>query len=355
MVQIVKNWCRHYFSNTETNILWLFILFVVMAFAFFGKMLAPVLASIVITYLLQWFVTRLEHYRCPHVLAVVIVYVLFLSAVVIAIVGLLPLLWRQLSNLVNELPVLVVRGQTLLMRLPEYYPSYISFHELQQLISDFKIELGRFGQFLLSASVFLIPNVIAVVLYFVLVPLLVYFFLMDRQRIMQWLMQYLPNERRLITQVWDEVHTQIGNYVRGKVAEMLIVWLVTYVAFALFGLQYAMLLSLLVGVSVIVPYIGAVVVTVPVLIVGFLQWGWSTNYFYLIAVYTLIITLDGNVLVPFLFSEAVSLHPVAIIIAILVFGGLWGFWGIFFAIPLATVVKALLNAFSNVKVIESKV
>ena len=59
--------------------------------------------------------------------------------------------------------------------------------------------------------------------------------------------------------------------------------------------------------------------------------------------YFIIQFLDGNVLVPILFSEAVNLHPLAIIVAILVFGGLWGFWGVFFAIPLATLVKALIN------------
>jgi len=54
--------------------------------------------------------------------------------------------------------------------------------------------------------------------------------------------------------------------------------------------------------------------------------------------------LDGNVLVPLLFSEAVDLHPVAIVIAVLFFGGLWGLWGVFFAIPLATLVNAILSA-----------
>lgn len=349
MVQFVKNWFQQYFENTEVVILWLFIFFVISIFAVFGKMLAPVFASIVIAYLLHGMVSRLEKFKCPHVLAVTVVYLLFLSLVIVAIVGLLPLLSRQLSNLVNELPDLVVRGQTLLMRLPENYPDYISVDQLQQFIGEFKIELGRFGQFILSMSVVLIPNLLAVVLYFVLVPLLVYFFLMDRRSIIQWLTAYLPKNRRLITQVWNEVHAQIGNYVRGKFAEIIIVWAVTYIAFVLLSLQYSMLLSFLVGVSVIIPYIGAIVVTVPVLVVGFLQWGWSSDYAYLFVIYTVIIALDANILVPFLFSEAVNLHPVAIIIAILVFGGLWGFWGIFFAIPLATVVKALLHAVSNKK------
>jgi len=60
--------------------------------------------------------------------------------------------------------------------------------------------------------------------------------------------------------------------------------------------------------------------------------------------YGIIQALDGNLLVPLLFSEAVNLHPVTIIVAVIFFGGLWGFWGVFFAIPLATLVKAVLNA-----------
>ena len=63
-----------------------------------------------------------------------------------------------------------------------------------------------------------------------------------------------------------------------------------------------------------------------------------------LAAYGIIQALDGNVLVPFVFSEVVDIHPVAIIVAILFFGGIWGFWGVFFAIPLAVVVQAVLGA-----------
>jgi len=83
---------------------------------------------------------------------------------------------------------------------------------------------------------------------------------------------------------------------------------------------------------------------VPVTLIALFQWGWGDQFIYLMAVYAIIQALDGNVLVPLLFSEAVSLHPVAIICAVLLFGGLWGFWGIFFAIPLATLFKAVLDA-----------
>jgi putative permease len=100
----------------------------------------------------------------------------------------------------------------------------------------------------------------------------------------------------------------------------------------------------MVGLSVLVPYIGAALVTLPVAIIGFFQFGWGNDFLYLMLVYSVIQALDGNVLVPLLFSEAVNLHPISIIVAVLVFGTLWGFWGVFFAIPLATLVKAIINA-----------
>jgi perM family permease len=100
----------------------------------------------------------------------------------------------------------------------------------------------------------------------------------------------------------------------------------------------------MVGLSVLIPYIGATIVTIPVLVVAYMQYGLTGDFYWVIGLYFVVQILDGNVIVPLIFSEAVNIHPVAIIIAVLVFGGLWGFWGIFFAIPLATVVKAVMEA-----------
>jgi putative permease len=159
-----------------------------------------------------------------------------------------------------------------------------------------------------------------------------------------WLTGYLPTERTLVNRVWTESEAQIANYVRGKVTEIVIVGSVTYVTFIILGLQYSALLATVVGFSVLVPYIGAAVATIPIALIAFFQFGWGWDFGQVIIAYAIIQALDGNLLVPLLFSEVVNLHPVAIILAILVFGGLGGFWGIFFAIPLATFVKAVLNA-----------
>ena len=110
------------------------------------------------------------------------------------------------------------------------------------------------------------------------------------------------------------------------------------------------MLGVLNGLSVLIPYIGATVVTIPIALVALFQFGLTPEFAWLMSGYLVIQALDGNVLVPLLFSEVVDLHPIAIIVAILVFGGLWGFWGVFFAIPLATLVQAVLKAWPTFEV-----
>ncbi|KAA3641523.1 MAG: AI-2E family transporter, partial [Proteobacteria bacterium] len=136
----------------------------------------------------------------------------------------------------------------------------------------------------------------------------------------------------------------IGNYVRGKAFEILLVGLITYIVFVFLDLEYAILLATITGFSVLVPFIGAVAVAFPIALVAFVQFGWTAPFAYVMMSYGVIQILDGNVLVPWLFSEVNNLHPVAIIVAVLFFGGVWGFWGVFFAIPLATLVNAVIQS-----------
>jgi len=197
---------------------------------------------------------------------------------------------------------------------------------------------------LVGLSLSTIPNLITLLVYLIIVPLMVFFMLKDRKTLWESWLTLLPTRRRLLTDIGAEMNQQIANYIRGKVIEILIVGSVSFVAFELLGLNYSALLALMVGLSVLIPYIGATVATVPVALIALFQFGVGPHFYTVVVVYLVIQMLDGNVLVPLLFSEAVNLHPIFIIIAVLFFGGVWGFWGVFFAIPLATLVKAVYNA-----------
>lgn len=350
MQKVIANWFKCYFSDSQAVTLFFTIVFTILLLAFMGPILMPLLVSIVLAYLLNGPVTQLERWHCPKMLAIALVLLLVISVILIALLGLLPLLWQQLSNLVNELPHMLTKAETIVTNLPKHYPDYISVTQINNLMNEFNAILTQLGKLALSASLSSIPGVIAVIVYTVLVPLLVFFLLKDSQIIIQWSSRFLPDKRQVLKTIWGEINLQIGNYIRGKIIEMLLVAAVTAITFAIIGLKYALLLGVLVGISVLVPYIGAIVVTVPVVMIGFWQWGFTMPFMYLLVAYTVIIILDANILVPLLFSETMDLHPVAIIMAVFVFGGLFGFWGVFFAIPLATVVKAIINEWPTVKV-----
>ncbi len=343
MFDFLSAWYRRYFTDPQAALLFVLLILGFVIVLTLGKMLAPLIAAVIIAYLLEGGVCKLEEKKMPRDVAVYIIYLVFLAFVFFLLLGLFPIVSRQLSQFFQELPQMINNGQELLLRLPEQYPQYVTREFIETIITAIRTGLSDLGQEFLSLSVSSIPAIVTVLVYLILVPLLIFFFLKDKRPILDWLSRFLPSERQLVTEVWREMDAQIGNYVRGKANEIIIVGCTAFVLFQVMDLNYAPLLAIIVGLSVLIPYIGAAVVTLPIAFVGYVQWGFNPDFIWLIVSYAVLQFLDGNVLVPILFSDAVNLHPVAIISAILVFGGLWGFWGVFFAIPLATLVKALIN------------
>ena len=350
MFNIFSEWYKQYFSDQEAVIL---IILLVIGFTIIltmGKFLAPVLTAIVLAYLLQGIVNVMQRKGMPRTGAIGVAYALFLCSLGAFLFGLVPLTVSQFDRFLEEqLPRMVVEGNELLRVLPEQYPDLVSQERVDEMSMLISSSLTSAVETVVSFSVTSLPMVIGLLIFLVLVPLLVFFFLKDKDQMTGWLMSFLPDERPFINTVLGEMNIQISNYVRGKAIEIIIVGGVTYVALVIMGVQYAALLGLLVGLSVVIPYIGATIVTIPVALVAYFQFGWGSEFAWVMIVYGLIQAVDGNVLVPLLFSEAVNLHPVAIITAVLVFGGLWGVWGVFFAIPLATLVKAMLASWPKLE------
>ncbi|MGZ8165222.1 MAG: AI-2E family transporter [Methylobacter sp.] len=311
--------------------------------------LMPVFASIVLAYLLDGLVGKAESMNLPRLPAVWLVFSFFMACLIFLLFYLMPIVSQQAVELVQQIPDIIRRAETEIMRLPEMYPQFISENKIQEMMFAVQKELLTYGQNMLSVSAASVLGLVSALIYLFLVPMMVFFFLKDKRLLVDWFLQFMPRDRHLTVRVWEEVNVQMGNYVRGKFAEVFILWFVSYTTFATMGLNYAMLLAVLMGLSVIIPYVGATLVTFPVFAVAYFQWGISDdNFMYIVIAYSIIQALDGVVLVPILFSEAVNLHAIAIIVAILFFGGLWGFWGVFFAIPLATVVKAVLTAWPRI-------
>ncbi len=352
-MDILKDWFRRHFSNPQVIILAVCLVIGFALVLVLGKILTPVIAGLVIAYLLEAIIGRLERYRIPRMLSVPLVVGAFFTLVLMLMFVVIPLLSQQMTQVVQRVPDYLNKLSEVLLHLPEQYPNMISEQQVSSLLASLRDELAAVGQRVITQTIASVIGVLTLVVFVFLVPILVFFFLKDKQLILNWFRWFLPKDRLLVSQIWKEVDAQIGNYVRGKSLEILLVGTVSYITFAWMGLDYSALLSAIVGLSVVIPYIGAVVATLPVAVVAFYQYGWNSDFGYIILAYGVIQALDGNALVPLLFSEVVDLHPVAIIIAVLVFGGVWGFWGVFFAIPLATLVQAILKAWPNQQKSES--
>ena len=343
----INNWLKNIFSNEETITFTVLLTVSLLLLIFLGEILTPFLISLIFAYLLVGLQTRLENYGMPHWPALIITFGLFLLIGVLLMVWLMPLLYAQIQNLINEIPGWFLSLRAFVATIPERYPDLVTSDQISIVLQNFSSQLSEASQDFLSYSITGIQNTITVAVNIVMLPILVFFLLFDRKSVINSVLAVLPKNRPMLSNIWEEMDGQLSNYVRGKSIEIMIVGFAAAIIFSLFGLQYTALLSVLVGFSVLIPFLGAFIATIPVAIIGLLQFGLTFDFWMLIGAYILLQILDGNVLVPILFSDAVKLHPFFIILAVFVFGGIFGFWGVFFAIPIATFIKAVWNAWPS--------
>ena len=347
MFEQVNKVLKNIFSNEETIIFSLAILLFFLVISFFGSILTPFMISIVVAYLLVGMQKKIQSYDVSANVALIITFSVFIITGAALLIWLVPLLYMQLQAFILDVPNLINNFLDFISGLPAKFPDLVSSEQISIFFQAVSEEVSVIAQNIVKSSISGIQSAITFLLYIILFPILVYFFLFDRKNIIEGFLKIIPGKREMLTNIWAEMDIQLSNYVRGKTIEIFIVGIAAAIIFASLGLKYSALLSVLVGLSVIIPYVGAFLVTIPIVVVGLLQFGLGTEFYLLIGLYLLLQALDGNLLVPIIFSETVKLHPVVIILAVFIFGSMFGFWGVFFSIPIATFIKAVWNAWPS--------
>ena len=310
---------------------------------FFGHALAPFFAALVLSYLMDGLVRLLERKHIPRSVAAMLVFSLFFVLFLSMFIWLMPILTKQLTQLLAEVPRIVAQLQEVLNAFQARYLTGNESQYLQKLIPKLAERLEEFVGNFAGLTLMRIPSILGLTIYLILVPFLVLFFLKDKKLILDWLLQFIPHSNELLFQVLTDVDRQIGNLLRGKSLEIIIMTVSTSAVFWLLDFKFAILLGILTGLSTIVPYIGVAVVTIPVLILGYAQWGWTIEMIKVGAAYGILQLIDGNILAPLILGSSVKVHPTAIIFAIMMCGAVWGFWGVVFAIPIVSLFKSLLD------------
>ncbi|MWY65269.1 AI-2E family transporter [Francisella tularensis] len=353
ILKTIKDWYQNRYQNNEPIVFVGLMLFFYLVLTFLGYYIAPILAALVIAYLLDTLVNILQKFtKLKRIVLVYIVYILFLIALLSLIFVLLPIIINQLIDFVKQASHILSSLKTSLEELSIKYPTILTEDRINSIVSwfdsiDWKKISSNVGSFILQNTATTLPVLFSVLIYLFLVPLMVFYFLKDKEKMINWFKSFLPEENGALYYVWNDLKPKLADYVRGKAIELIIVSTLTYIGFAYFNLNYAVLLAVGVGLSVIIPYVGMVIITIPVIMVGILQFGLNGTFVSMLIVFFVIQALDGNLLVPLLFSEVLDMHPVGVVSAILIFGGIWGLWGIFFAIPLGLLFISGVNMFRN--------
>tara|TARA_B100000886_G_scaffold70791_1_gene44969 strand:+ start:1673 stop:2734 length:1062 start_codon:yes stop_codon:yes gene_type:complete len=351
MLKFFKDWYNTHLTDPNQVALALLILFITIITYILLATVVPILVAIILAYMLEGIVKSIsEKYALQRTTAVLSVYISFLILSFMTVILLVPVMLNQISLFIKSLPSMLERGKDLLLNSSNSESGLFSQSQISEILSGINSEISMLGSSIISFSLSSAGSLIETIVYIIIVPIMIFFLLYDKQSINDWFKKFFPEKLDLSRKAYAELDLKLGNYIRCKLIEIIIVWVASTFFFAILGLNYSLLLGFLCGISVIIPYVGAIAVTIPIVIVAYFQWGTSTEFWYIIIAHTLIQIIDGNVVVPLLFSDAVNLHPLAILISILFFGTIWGIWGVFFAIPLAVLFNTLLTIWPRVEI-----
>lgn len=235
------------------------------------------------------------------------------------------------------------------LSMPEPLPSMLTLKLIKNSVRSARVAAtNKMADVMRTQLMPSVVNAFTWLVYALIVPIFTFLMLYNKKLLQNRAKIFiLPNNQQLMRKFWPSMHAQIAGYIRGKLMHITIIAIANTLAFMLLDMNYALLLGVGVGLSVVIPYVGAVIIAVPVVMVAIFQFGFSSTLIWVLIIYTIIQLLDSNVLTPMLFSKAMNLDAFSILAAILIFGNLWGFWGVFFAIPLATFVKTLIVGWPN--------
>jgi predicted PurR-regulated permease PerM len=311
--------------------------------------LTPFLMGVLLAYLGDPLVDRLERWKLSRTWGVILVFVLFGLILALMLLVLVPMLGKQLMRLYELTPQMLDWAQhDALPWVQAQLGLSDGFWRFDQLKAALSGHLGKTTDILgllLSRATTSGLALVAWLANLLLIPVVTFYLLRDWDLMIAKLRGLLPRKREgLVVTLFAECHEVLGAFLRGQLLVMLALGLVYAAGLMALGLELGLLIGLLAGLASIVPYLGVVVGVVAALTAGVFQFGGELYPLLAIAaVFAVGQLLEGMLLTPWLVGDRIGLHPVAVIFAIMAGGQLFGFSGVLLALPVAAVIMVLLR------------
>jgi len=298
------------------------------------------LSSFVIAYLLDPLVVRLEKKKLPRIYGIVIIYVMLSILSVFIVTYLLPLLSSGWDSFVRNLPFYFSQAKGLVLKMKSGLVAAPGGYEwgwlLESATANIESISGKIGAGVYSAASSVAFNIFNIVL----APILVFFMLSYKHEIINALKAWLPlRQREHLLEVGREINASIGGYLRGQLIVSLIVAIFSTLALYLLDIDYPLLNGVFAGLASILPFIGVILATIPPLFFAYIKFQNGMILLKVLGAFSVIYFLEGYLIKPIVFKEAMNLNPLLTIIVVMAFGELMGFWGIMLAVPIAAAMK----------------
>lgn len=311
--------------------------------------LSPFLVGILLAYLADPLVDKLEKWKLSRTWGVVVVFALFTLLLVLALLVLIPMLAKQLVSLYQMAPQMLDWLQHTALPWVQtrlgLAEGFWKFDQIKAAISSHMGQTTDVVGVILSQATASGLALMAWLANSVLIPVVAFYLLRDWDLMMAKIRSLLPRQREgQIVRLAGECHEVLGAFVRGQLLVMLALGVIYATGLMLVGLQLGLLIGVVAGLAAIVPYMGFVIGIGSAIIAGLFQFG--LDPFHLIAIVAVFMigqALEGMVLTPLLVGDRIGLHPVAVIFAILAGGELFGFTGVLLALPVAAVIMVLVR------------
>jgi predicted PurR-regulated permease PerM len=313
-----------------------------------SDILSPFIASMIIAYFLDPLTLRFEKIGIKRYLTVLIIVGLFVALMITSLIKLIPALLEQIQQFIHEIPRYEQYVSTKILNQVNNYSSQVDpklAQDIQQQLSGLSTKFFGYTATIIRGlfnSSIAVLNVVGLVLF---TPILVFYLLKDWPSVVKHFNKLLPlSYKKVILEQLKQIDKVLSAYIRGQISVCLILSVFYVVSLGILGLDYYLLVGIIAGFLTVIPFLGLIIGAIICTVVALLQYS-ELHYVYT----TLAIFVSGHILetyliVPKLIGEKVGLHPVWVIFSLMAGGALFGFWGVFFAIPIAAITAEIIRS-----------
>lgn len=347
-----KNKIRDIFcyGMTAAGVLLIFLIIILIFYGLYSirsallSILYPFLAAFIIAYLLKPLVNYFCRHRIPRSIGILIIYGVFTLIMVLLAVNLVPSLINELQKMMIKIPDYTFKIQSFLRRVHYDYDRF-NIPESVRIVIDENIEqLQFFNINLIQLITENIINFFSQIFLLVLIPLLVFYILKDLDNIKDAFMRAVPPKyRRRVRMLGEDIDTTLGAYVRSQFLISFLVASMVYVGLIILGVEFAIILAIINGITNIIPYFGPFIGAVPAVLVSLLES--PLLALKVILMITFVQQVESHIISPTILGRNLKLHPIVVIFALLAGGNFFGFLGLIFAVPVLAVIRVIIKHF----------